>query len=77
MVDLAIGAYSSDQAFLLRLEINYKLILDQILSLSKFELVGVTPSHYRSAFWKFHVSAPARSILSKHNEQEPKKTAHI
>lgn len=36
MVDLAIGAYSSDQAFLLRLEIHYKLILDQILSLNKF-----------------------------------------
>ena len=26
MVDLAIGAYSSDQAFLLRLEVHYKLI---------------------------------------------------
>ena len=39
--------------------------------------MGVTPSHYRSAFWKFQVSAPARSILSKHNEQESKKTAHI
>ena len=36
MIDLAIGAYSSDRAFLLRLEIHYKLILDQILSLNKF-----------------------------------------